>query len=414
LAPAGRHFTAWSLAALVLGLGLGIALHGSQAPWVGTLDNSLKPIGRLWIAALQLTVVPLIFTQVVVAVMRTDRLGALGAKTMGLFLVMLVAAGLFTLLIAPPLVALYPVDPAVVAALRAGVSAGGAARTGAVLTDRMLGFIPAEVSRFFLGGNPLPLLLGAIVLALVARRFTGRRRELFQHTFQRLSDATMRVVGWILLIAPLGVLALTFGLARSTGGVALSLLIAFVLIISGVTLLFTVLLYPVTAVLGGISMRQFARAVAPAQLVAASTRSSLAALAALVEGGKDRLGLPVAATGFVIPLAVATVKVSRMTTTMVALLFLAHAFNLPLGAERIVLFGGTVLLLSFIVAGLPGRGPEANILPAYVAAGVPLEGVIVLEAVDAIPDIFKTILNVTSIMSAAAIVAPRPRGSGDP
>jgi Na+/H+-dicarboxylate symporter len=269
------------------------------------------------------------------------------------------------------------------------------------------------VSRFFLGGSPLPLLLAAILLALIARRFTGRRRALFLTLFQRLSDATMRVVRWILLIAPLGVLALSFGLARSTGGRAMSLLFAFVLIISGVTLLFTLLLYPVTAVLGGISMRQFAQAVAPAQLVAASTRSSLAALPALIEAGRDRLGLPVAATGFVIPFAMATVKVSRMTTTIVTLLFLAHAFGLPLGAERLVSFGGTVLLLSLIVAGLPGRGPEANVLPAYTAAGVPLEGVVILEAVDAIPDIFKTILNVTSILSAAAILAPRSREGGD-
>ena len=208
MAPTGRHFTAWSLAALAVGLGLGIALHGSEASWAAMLDDSLRPVGRLWIVALQLTVVPLIFTQVVVAVMGTEHIGAMGAKTMGLFLVMLVAAGLFALLVVPPLVDLYPVDPAVVAALRAGVSAGDAAGDGLEGGTRMLGFIPAGVRRFFLGEAPLPLLLGAGVVALVAKRLPRPRRELFQSTFQWLSDATMRVVGWILLIAPLGVLAL--------------------------------------------------------------------------------------------------------------------------------------------------------------------------------------------------------------
>jgi Na+/H+-dicarboxylate symporter len=377
------------------------------------LNDSLNPVGRLWVASLQLTVVPLIFTQVVVAVLRTERLGVLGAKTIALFLAMLVAGWLFALLIAPPLVALYPVDPAVVGALRASVSAGDAAGAGLRTGTGMPGLILEGMIRFFMGENPLPLLLGAVVFALVARRLTGRRRELFQRKFQWLSDTTLRVVGWILLITPLGILALTFGLARGAGGGALSLLIAFVLIISAITLLFTALFYPVTAALGAISVRQFGRGVAPAQLVAASTRSSLVALPALVEGGRDRLGLPVAATGFVIPLAVATVKVSRMTTTMTTLLFLAHAFDLPLGMTRIAAFGGTVLLLSFIVAGLPGRGPETAVFPAYVAAGVPLDGVIILEAVDAIPDIFKTVLNVTSIMSAAAILAPRPCGSSE-
>jgi Na+/H+-dicarboxylate symporter len=224
----------------------------------------------------------------------------------------------------------------------------------------------------------------------------------------------MRVIGWILLLAPVGVLALTFGLARSAGGRALTLLTVFVLVMSGVTLLFTLLLYPITAALGRISLGRFARAVAPAQLVAASTRSTLAALPALVEGAASRLGLPVSATGFVIPFAVATVKLSRIVTTTVTLLFLAHVFDLPLDAGRILLFSGTMLLFSLVVAGLPGRGPEVVLFPAYLAAGIPLEGVVILETVDAIPDIFKTVLNTTSTMSVAAVVAPAPHAPDGP
>jgi Na+/H+-dicarboxylate symporter len=110
---------------------------------------------------------------------------------------------------------------------------------------------------------------------------------------------------------------------------------------------------------------------------------------------------------------VATVKFSRMITTIVTLLFLSRAFDLPLGAPRILLFFGTVLLLSFVVAGLPGRGPEVSLFPPYVAAGIPLDGVVLLEAVDAIPDIFKTILNVTGIMSAATILTPPPEGGAE-
>jgi Na+/H+-dicarboxylate symporter len=208
-------------------------------------------------------------------------------------------------------------------------------------------------------------------------------------------------------MTPLGVLSLTFGLAQNAGGGALRLLLSFVLIISTTTLLFTLVLYPVTVALGRTPLRRLAWGFAPAQVVAASTRSSLAALPAMVDGARDRLELPAPATGFVIPFAVSTVKVSRMTTTMTTLLFLTHAFDLPLGVERVAVFFLTIVVLSFIVAGLPGRGPEASLFPAYLAAGIPLEGVVILEAVDAIPDVFKTVLNVTSIMCAAAIVAPR-------
>jgi len=383
---------------------------------VATLARPLEPIGGLWIAALQLTVVPLVVSQVVVAVLSTERLGTLGARTLGLFAAMLVTAGLLTLLIAPPLVSLYRVDPATVAALRAGMTSpatlSAAVGTGVSWNDRLQGLIPASVSQFLMGRNLLPVLLGAVAFALLARRAAGHRRALLQRAFQRLADATLQVVGWILWFAPFGVLALTFGLAQSAGGNALGLLTAFVLLMSGIALFFTALLYPVTVVFGGVSLRRFARAVAPAQLVAMSTRSSLASLPALVEGGRDGLGLTVAATGFVLPFAVATVKVSRIISATVMLLFLVHAFELPLGLDRLLLFSGTVLLLSFIVVGLPGRGPEADVLPAYLAAGVPLAGVMILEAVDVIPDIFKTVLNVTSDMSAAAILSPRSRAPG--
>jgi len=409
-----RHLTALSLAALFVGLGSGITLHGSHLPWVAVVDGWLHSVGRIWISSLQLTVVPLILTQVVVAVMGTERLGSLGVRSLLLFFIMLLAAGGFALLVASPLVALYNPDPELVAALRASVSPGDGGESGLGSPAGLLDFIPAGLRAFFLGEHPIPLLLGSAALALMARRLTGPRRSRTERFFQQFSSVTMRVVGWILLLTPLGVLALTFGLAQSAGGGALSLLIVFVLIISGTTILFTLLLYPVTAALGKISVRAFAWGVAPAQIVAASTRSSLAALPALVEGGADRLGLPAAGTGFVIPLGVATVKFSRMITTIVTLLFLARAFDLPLGAPRVLLFFGTVLLLSFVVAGLPGRGPEVSLFPPYVAAGIPLDGVVLLEAVDAIPDIFKTILNVTGIMSAATVLTPPPGSGAEP
>lgn len=409
----GRHLTAWSLATLLLGLGLGIALHGSTAPWVGALASALKPIGRYWILALQLTVVPLVLTQAFAAVLKTERLGALGARTLALFVILLGAGAVFTLLIAPPLIALYPVDPASVNALRSGVSVPEPLReavsSGTSLGDWVRGYLPTSVGRLVRGGNLLVVLLSAIVLGLVARRVAGERRKRLQRGTQTVADAALRVVGWILLFSPVGVLALSFGLALSAGGSTVGLMIFFVVLVSALMLVFTGLLYPVTAVLSGISMRHFARGVAPAQLVAASTRSSLASLPALIEGGRDRLGLPVAATGFVLPLAVSTFKVSMVLSHPVMLLFIAHGFGVPLGPDRILLFVATIALFSFGVPGIPGGAPGVSTLPIFLAAGVPLEGVLLLDVVEAIPDIFKTITNVTADLAVATIVTRRGR-----
>lgn len=412
----GRHLTAWSLAALGLGLGLGMALHGSQAPWVGKLANALEPIGRLWISVLQLTVVPLVLTQTFAAVMRTARLGATGVRTMAVFLAMLAAAALFTLLAAPPLIALYRIDPSTVAALKAGFSVPDTVRDAlgseTVLSDWLWGFIPTSVTRLFRGANFLLVLLSTIGFALIAKSLAGPWRDQLQHGATRLADLAMMVVGWVLRAMPLGVLALSFGLALSAGGSAVGLMTFYVVLVSGLLLAFTGLLYPLTAILGGIPIRRFAQAVAPAQLVAVSTRSSLASLPALVEGGRER-GLPIAATGFVLPLAVAMFKLSMAITHPFMLLFLAHTFGVPLGVDRIVVFVGTIFLISFATLGIPGGNPGVSTLPAFVAAGVPVEGVLILDAVDVIPDIFKTVTNVTADMSVAGIVTRTPGSSAE-
>ena len=115
-----------------------------------------------------------------------------------------------------------------------------------------------------------------------------------------------------------------------------------------------------------------------------------------------------AATGFVLPPAVATFKLSLAVSHPLMLLFLGHAFGVPLGLDRILVFTGTILLMSFATLGIPGGNPGVSTLPAFVAAGVPVEGVLILDTVEAIPDIFKTILNVTADMTAAAIATRSP------
>jgi Na+/H+-dicarboxylate symporter len=179
-------------------------------------------------------------------------------------------------------------------------------------------------------------------------------------------------------------------------------------LISLVLILVTLLLYPFTAVAGRVSLGRFARAVAPAQVVAFGTRSSLASLPALVAGGQRHLALPPSATGFVLPLAVATFKLNMTISGPVKLLFLAHVYQIPLGASQLAAFLLTEVIISFSTAGIPSMGTVRSI-PAYLAAGIPVEAIFILNAVDTIPDLFKTILNVTADMSAATVLSGRER-----
>lgn len=408
--------TAWSLTALAAGLALGALGHASQLALFSTLARAVAPLGDLWVAALQAVVLPLVVAHLLAAIVGDagrNAVGALGARAVLLFVAMLVGAGLVTMLLAPVIIALYPVDAAMVSAMASAAPVPDAAREAAAgsgsLGEWLSGLLPGNLVQAALRGDILPLLLFTALFGVAVTRLPNAQRDPLARAAQGVAAAMLIVVRWILWFTPVGVFAFVYALALGAGGTAAGMLGAFVVIQSGMLLGSTVLLYPVTVLMGRVSMRTFAVAVAPAQLVAVSTRSSIAALPALVEGGRDRLQLPAAATGFVLPLSVSVFKLNRTTSATVKLLFLAHLYGVPLGVGTLAAFLATVVILSFSSVGVPGGGSAFKTLPAYVAAGIPIEGIVIMEAVDTIPDIFKTLLNVTGDMSAAVLLSRSSR-----
>jgi len=169
-------------------------------------------------------------------------------------------------------------------------------------------------------------------------------------------------------------------------------------------LVVTILLYPVVAVFGKIPMLRFARAALPAQLIAFSSSSSIASLPALVESAERGLGLSTRTTGFVLPLAVSTFKIAAPLSWTVGALFVGWFYGIPLHASGLAMIAFASIFLAFAVPGIP-RGAFIMLTPLFLAIGLPAEGIGLLIAVDAIPDTFSTVLNVTGDLAAAALVA---------
>jgi proton glutamate symport protein len=399
------------------GLLLGALGHASRSPLLGKLGDAVKPVGDLWISALLMTVLPLVISQVLAAITggrRGESMAALGVRAVVLYLVMLAAAAAFTLVLAPPIIAQYRTDTASLASLRPETPPPDAAAqtAGAGSFGKWVGgLIPRNIFESAARGDILALLLFSVLFGTAAARLPEEYRAPLARLFQGLASAMLICVHWILLVTPAGVFALSYVLALRTGSEAAGMLTVYIAIVCGLLLLFTLLLYPMTAVLGRTTIRTFARAVAPAQLVAVSTRSSVAALPALVEGGRTHLRLPAPFTGFVLPLSVSLFKVNRTLSSLVKLFFLAHVYGVALRPGAIATFLAIETILSFGTAGVPLGGMSLKGLPAYLAAGVPLEGVMILEAVETIPDIFKTLLNVTGQMSAVTLLSRFSRAS---
>lgn len=204
---------------------------------------------------------------------------------------------------------------------------------------------------------------------------------------------------------------MTFSFTARTGPAAVGPVGYYIVLVCALLLTFTIVLYPVAAVLGRVPPRLFARAAAPAQVIAVSSRSSLASLPAMIEGAERRLRIPPAVVGFVLPLSVSTFKANRTISSTSKFLFLAALYGIALSPAQIASFVFLIVLLSFSTPGLPAA-PTVRTLPAYLAVGIPIEAVLIIDAFDVIPDIFKTLLNVTGNLTVASIVNRLVKASG--
>lgn len=429
-----NNLTFWSLVALATGLALGLFGHATNAAWIERLSRIVAPLGQLWLNALQLVVLPLVVALMLAAVAGRDHggaaLGRLGLRTIGLILAFLVIGGAFTVIVAPPVLKLYTVSPEVaentiasVAIPEAAARAADGAQSSEGGGDWISGLVPSNLMEAAQEGDILGILLFAVAFGLAVNRLPDAQRKPLAQLFTALADAMMVIIRWILVGTPIGVFALILEMSLGAGMGAAGVLVAWVVFVSGLMVLFTGLLYPLTAALGRTSIRAFARAAAPGQAVALGTRSSLAALPALIQGGRDHLHFPAPVTGFVQPLLASIFKQNRTISSLAKLLFLAHVFSVSLTIGDVVAFFLVVLLLSFSAVGVPSGGAAFTTLPAYLAAGLPIQGIIILEAVETIPDLFKTVLNVTGDLSVATVAAagltlpeeaPPPDPSVDP
>ena len=409
-----RYITVGSFLALVLGFAAGGVSHLSGAGWLGSADVVLGPVGELWIRGLRMIILPLVSSYLLVAILEAvgrERLGRLGAVTAAAFLVLLFLGGAYSLAVSPWLARLIPITEATRSALLEGIKAPPAPGEMPGFRDWVVGLVPTNVVAAAARDEILGVIVFTLAFAVAFTRIEASRRDTVLRLAHAVRDATQVVMGWLLATMPVAVFAITFRLAAESGAGLGSAIAGFVVTASALLLGFILLLYLVATIVGGASPRRFARALARPQIIAAGTRSSLATLPALMEGAREELELSDSAVGLVLPLSVSVFKVNRPITGALNLLFLGHLYGIPVPAEILIVFVLSDILTSFGSPGIPSGG-QFLMLPFYLAAGIPVEGVVLLKAADAIPDIFKTIANVTADMTVAVVAARFAGGGG--
>ncbi|HEX4383770.1 MAG TPA: cation:dicarboxylase symporter family transporter [Myxococcales bacterium] len=394
------------LLALVLAIALGGAIAASgNAGWLRAADL-VSPLGVLWVNAIRMTVIPLVIALLITGVSSAagSAIGRLGARTVAAFVLL----GSFMAVTMIPLLAaafaMMPVPnprpelPPGAAEAARQLSAGGEAQTFA---GWLTGLIPANPISAAANGSMLQLVLFTLLFAAALSRVKDRQPVL--GFFAGVAGAMLVLVQWIILVAPVGVFALVLPLAARAGA-ALVGAIGFYIVVYSLGCILAMLLLSLAAALAGrIPVARYARALLPSQLIAFSSSSSIATLPSVVKSA-EQLEIPAPVIGFVLPLAASLFKAAAPVSWAAGALFVGRLYGVPLGFPALTAVALVAVFLSFGVPGIP-RGAFILLTPLFVALGLPVEGIGILIAVDAIPDTFATALNVSGHLAAAALVA---------
>jgi proton glutamate symport protein len=399
--------------AAALGGGALIAASGSK-PLIDAAD-ALAPVGTLWVSAIRMTVIPLVVSLLITGVASATDVGAIGrigGRTLVVFVWWLAAIAAIVIPLAPALFALLPLPST--AGAKPTLPAGAVEAANQVATSGqnpsfstwLTSLIPSNPIAAAANGAMVPLILFTLILAIAIARSPESTRTPLVGLARAVGDAMLLIVRWVVLTAPVGIFALVLPLAAHLGGAVAGAIGVYIAAYALASVAVTLLIYPIVAVFGGIPIGRFARAALPAQLIAFSSSSSIASLPALIESGERGLALPNRITGFVLPLAVSTFKLAAPVSWTIGALFVGWFYGIPLHARELATVAFAAIFLAFAAPGVP-RGAFIMLTPLFLAIGLPAEGIGILIAVDALPDTFATVLNVSGDLAAAALVAAR-------
>lgn len=391
-----------TFAALIGGLVLGVVLSGAAlAPW---LTEAVALVGSLWLRALQMTIIPLVAALLVLGLSQMVQAASAG-KAARLFLALVlgvaITGGLFTALALPLLLGVFPIPGDT-----AGFIADGAQDRQDV--PQVLEFLKSLIAPNIVAAAAetamLPLTIFFALFAIAITRLPEGQAMTLLGFFHALANAMLLIIGWVLWVAPLGVAALAFGVGLRSGGGAFAVLGHYILVVSAMGAFIWLLAYALAGFWGRVGFARFARAILPAQAVALSTQSSLASLPAMLDSA-SRLGLRSTTSEFVLPLAVAIFRATSVAMNLAVALYVAElsGLDVPFTLMLIGILVGVIISIGSV--SLPGSiSFVVSIGPIALAMGVPIEPLVLLVAVEMLPDIIRTLGNVTMNVAVTSVV----------
>ena len=408
----------WVLGALFAGLLLGALVANAGDAWRDPLVRFASMVGGLWLDALKMTVVPLIIALLVTGIVSgadAARVGGVAGRSFLWFVAVLTGSAIFGALMMIALLDLFPLPIEAANALRAGlagVDANAAASSVPTLDDFIKGVIPTNPIAAAANDKILPLVVFTALFAFAVTRIERSQQRTIASFFQAIEKAMLVLIGWVLWLAPFGVFGLAFAVGAGAGGAAFGAVLHYVVLASAIGLLVMLAGYGIAVFGAGWSPRAFAKAMIPPQTVAISTQSSLASLPAMLVAAEE-LGVPESNRDVGLPLAVALFRASGPAVNIAVAIYIAYWLQIDLTWWNIAAGIAVASVASYWAVSLPGAlSFVTSIAPIALVMGLPIEPLALLIAVEVIPDIFRTLSNVTMDVAVTGAVARNGRDIG--
>ena len=399
---------------ILIGLVAG-AIVGALAEQFGVGDwvVALEPFGQAFIRLLIMIVIPLVMASLIIGTASLGdlkKLGRIGIKTIGYYLV---ATGLAVALGLAVATALQPgsgLDEGVKAQLLADYAGTNEARLQSMqeppgLQDILFNIIPRNPFASMANMDMLQIIFFALFLGIALTVLTEEKRKPLIDVLESVNDAMVVIVEMIMKIAPYGVFILIASVAGRFGFGVIVSLFQYVLVGIGTMVLFTITFYPITLkFFSGMSPIFFFKRFYEVMVFAFSTSSSNAALPINLRITEEDLGVSRDVASFVLPLG-ATVNMNGTGIYHgVSTIFIAQVYGITLTPGQLVIVVITATLASIGAAGVPGIG-FITLAIVLQALGIPLEGLAMVLGVERILDMTRTAVNVTGDSAAAVWVA---------
>lgn len=415
--PSSASFRAYyALIALLVGLGLGATVGGSTSPAATAASGTAAFVGTLWLNALKMTVIPLLIALLIVGIAKSREAaagGRIAAQSVVWIVIICTASAVFGAMMTLLLTHIFPLARETAAALQGALANVEQKSTGPLpgIADFFKGIIPDNVFAAATNGDILPLVVFSVFFALALARIPEAGRKAIVTLSEGIADALVVIIGWVLWVAPLGVLALAYTVGTTAGSAAFAGLGHYVIIISFVGILVTLAAYPLGIWGGGISPGLFARTMIGPQAVAISTRSSLASLPAMLTAARQ-MGVRPQVADVALPISVALFRATGPAMNVAVAFYVAHWLGLHPSVGQMIAATAVGAVMSYGAVSLPGEVSYiSSIAPIAIALGVPVAPLGLLVAVEMIPDIFRTVGNVTADVAVTAVVDRSVRAS---